>query len=442
MVRTYKRKPGTRPYANYSKDALNEAVARYQKGNLIQLSEEYNIPYATLYRKINKLNMGNPGHPTALSGSDERALVKAICKASEWGFPFELEDIKDLVENYINGKGVQIKEFKENRPGEGWLQKFLYRHRNELSKRTSQSIKESRAKVDHSTINSYFDNLSKSLENISPAAIVNYDETNFTDDPGRPKVVVRRSSKRAEKIIDTSKSATSVMFACSASGVMLPPYIVYKADHLWTTWTEGGPSKARYNRSRSGWFDTNLFEDWFLKTALPYFNSLPPGRKALIGDNLASHISLGVIKECEKNDICFILLPPNSTHLTQPLDVTVFRPIKIKWRNVLRQWKKHNKGVVRKDVFPRLLRQCLEEIHINSKENITSGFEATGIVPLNRQKVLDKLPKITEPVADKEADCIMKKSLEQLFSETRFGKVGPSSSGHKKNICRAGQKYL
>ncbi|KAJ8965740.1 hypothetical protein NQ314_003929 [Rhamnusium bicolor] len=134
---------------------------------------------------------------------------------------------------------------------------------------------------------------------------------------------------------------------------MLPPYIVYKADYLWITWKESGPTNARYNRSRSGWFETNLFEDWFLQIALPYIRSLPPGQKVLIGDNLASHISLDVVQKCEENNICFILLPPNSTQLTQPLDVSVFRPIKIKWRKVLRDWKKDNKDVIRKDVFPR-----------------------------------------------------------------------------------------
>ncbi|KAG5882829.1 hypothetical protein JTB14_008012 [Gonioctena quinquepunctata] len=54
-------------------------------------------------------------------------------------------------------------------------------------------------------------------KDVHPEAIVNYDETNFTDDPGRIKVIVRKQSKRAEKVMDTSKFSTSVMFSCSAS---------------------------------------------------------------------------------------------------------------------------------------------------------------------------------------------------------------------------------
>lgn len=162
------------------------------------------------------------------------------------------DDIKILVQNYLNANGATVPQFINNKPGEGWLNKFLKRHHDQLSKRLSQSIKESRAKVNYATINKYFDHLSEALNGISPEAVVNYDEKNFTDDPGRIKVIVRRTCKRAEHVLDTSKAATSVMFACSASGVLLPVYIVYKADHLWSTWTENGPPRARYNRSKSG----------------------------------------------------------------------------------------------------------------------------------------------------------------------------------------------
>ncbi|KAG5881252.1 hypothetical protein JTB14_032964 [Gonioctena quinquepunctata] len=313
------------------------------------------------------------------------------------------------------------------------MEKFLNRHKDDLSKRISQSIKQSRAKIDHTTINGYFDNLSKVLKDVHPEGIVNYNETNFTDDPGHIKVIVRKQSKRAEKVMDTSKSSTSVMFSCSASGVMLPPYIVYKADHLWSTWIEGGPPNTRYNRIHSGWFNTNIFEDWFMKIALPYFTSLPPGRKVLIGDNLASHISLEVITTCENSNISFVLLSPNSTHLKQPLDVSVL-PVKIKWRQVLKDWKAKNRRVIKKDVFPRLLRQCLESINVKNSQNIKSGFEATGIAPIDRQKILQKLPKTQDFAATAEEENTLGETLKQLFQEARFGKPGTSSEGRKKKI--------
>lgn len=437
MVRTYKRKVGSRKYQDYSEETLELAVSRYEPGNLVALSEEYNIPYATLYRKIKGLHTKKAGGQTLLSSDEEKKLVKVICISAEWGFPCDTDDIKDLVQNYLEKCGKVITQFTNNRPGETWMQKFLCRHKESLSKRLSQSIKESRAQINHQTINKYFDNLSEALKDVHPEAIVNYDETNFTDDPGRVKVVVRKSCKRAERIMDTSKAATSVMFACTASGLLLPVYIVYKSDHLWSTWTEGGPAGARFNRSRSGWFDGNIFEDWFTRIIIPYFKSLPEGPRVLIGDNLASHLSMGVIQKCEENNIRFLLLPPNSTHMTQPLDVCVFRPIKNCWRQILRDWKRHNKGVVRKDVFPRLLNKALQKLEPRNEDNIKSGFVATGIMPIDRNKILDKLPKTKQE--DTEETDHMVQSFQEMFEKARYKSPNQTLGRKRKLTVEAGK---
>lgn len=83
---------------------------------------------------------------------------------------------------------------------------------------------------------------------------------------------------------------------------------------------------SHYNRTRSGWFDSVCFEDWFVNTALPFLRR--KREKMLIGDNLSSHLSYNVIKSCMENDIHFVFLPKNSTHLYQPLGVAVLGPLK------------------------------------------------------------------------------------------------------------------
>lgn len=181
-------------------------------------------------------------------------------------------------------------------------------------------------------MNNNFNELEELLRDVDPSMILNYDETNMTDDPGKKQVIVRRGSRHPECIVDYSKSSTSVMFSGSASGTLLPPYVTYKATHLYDSWTENGPVGTVYNRSKSGWFTLEIFEDWFQRVALSYFKQFDSdAKKVLIGDNLSSHISPHIIEECNKNNIKFVLLPPNSTHYTQPLDVAFFRPLKIKW---------------------------------------------------------------------------------------------------------------
>jgi len=153
----------------------------------------------------------------------------------------------------------------------------------------------------------------------------------------------KRGMKYPERIINSTKLATSLMFCGSASGEILPPYVVYKAEALWSTRTENGPPGARYNRSKSSWFDALSFKDWFMMSLLPRLKKLD-GKKIVIGDNLSSHINVAVLEACTKFNIAFIALPPNSTHLTQPLDVAYFRPRKTAWRRILTHWKKPGKA--------------------------------------------------------------------------------------------------
>lgn len=63
------------------------------------------------------------------------------------------------------------------------------------------------------------------------------------------------------------------MYAGTADGQLLPEYVVYKSEHMWNSWTQGGPEGARYNRSRSGWFDSICFEDWFYTIIVPFFRN-------------------------------------------------------------------------------------------------------------------------------------------------------------------------
>lgn len=416
-------------------DELANAVeaVNSERMSLKDAAEFYSIPKVTVWRKIKKLNMKMHGGQTALSKAEEETITDTILYAADWGFPLDREEIKDLIQSHLNRQGRKIKEFRDNRPGNSWYYGFVSRN-PQLSIRLAENIKRSRAAVSPAILNSYFDELAVSLEGIPPENIVNYDETCFTDDPGRKKVVVRRTNKHAERVMDHSKSSTSVMFAVSGSGVMLPPYVVYRSEHLWETWTEGGPPGTRYNRSKSGWFDQPIFEDWFMKTALPYLQGLD-GTKALIGDNLASHISLTVVQKCEQNGIKFILLPPNSTHLTQPLDVCCFRPVKETWRRLLNVWKKKNAGPIRKDMFPRLLNSTLQKLDSKNAENIKAGFKATGLVPLDREAVLKKIPKQDLQAPPSEIAA----TLKDMFQAARFTTKDNQPPKRKKFNATAGQ---
>lgn len=115
--------------------------------------------------------------------------------------------------------------------------------------------------------------------------------------------------------------------------ILVDVYVVYKAKNIYHTWIEHGPPGARYNCTSHGWFDGITFKDWFRTIFVPRVRLHGP--KVLMGDNLASNFFEELIALAEKDNIRFVCLPANRTHLTQPLYVAYFRLVKIIWRNIL-----------------------------------------------------------------------------------------------------------
>ena len=233
----------------------------------------------------------------------------------------------------------------------------------------------------------------KDGEEIPPSNLFNYDETNLSDNPGVKKCIFKRGPKYAERIKNNTKASISIMYCGSATGDLLPCYVVHKLEHLWSTWTEGAPPGTRFNRTRSGWFDACCFSNWFESLFLPHAKK-PSGRKLFIGNNLSSHFTEKVLSLASENNIAFVCLTPNSTHLLQPLDVAFYGPLKKKWRGILDEWKACGRKASRslsKNAFPGLLRKLNNSL-INKAENLQNGFKKCSIYPFNPQKVLERLP--------------------------------------------------
>lgn len=413
MGRKYRKKIGGRNYKNYLPEKLEQALSKVaEEGwSISKASKQYQIAYGTLYNKFKGLHGGRHGGQTVFKPFEEEAIIQAAISCGEWGFPLNMQDLQMVTKSYLDREGRNVVKFRNNMPGRDWVYSLLQRHRNNLTQRLASNIKRARAAVSKETITEYFTNLETTIANIPPANLFNYDETNMSDDPGKKRLLYKRGKKYPENVINHSKSAVSVMFCGSASGVLLPPYIIYKSEHMWDRWTENGirghpccPERccsngSRYNRTKSGWIDAICFTDWFKTSFLPHAIRLD-GKKVLIGDNLSSHFTNEVLQLCKQNNILFVCLPPNSTHLTQPLDVSFFRPLKTAWRSELLNWKMKNakSPSLKKEEFPKLLKNALigmNEAGKNEnavKKDLISGFEATGIFPANRNRILDKIP--------------------------------------------------
>ena len=430
MPRNYKkRQDGVRQYANYTEESLAEAVAAVTNGSLSQrkAQERYNIPRSTLQNKLGAKHKKNIGTPTVFTHHEEEIFTTRCIILCNWGFPVNLLDLRMIVAGYLTKQSRVIKKFKNNIPGDDWARNFMARW--ELSHRLVTNIRRKRAKITKQQLEEYFTNIEKELQDVPASNIWNYDETNLRDDPGKKKFVVKRGCKYPELVMNNTKMSYSIMFCGNASGQVLAPYAVFKSKHLYYEWTMNGPKGARYNRTKSGWFDEATFEDWFFSMMLLQLKK-QDGKKVIIGDNLSSHLSESVVQACKENNISFLSLLPNATHMLQPLDVAFFAPLKKLWRNLLREWRitpcGRKTGTLGKEDFSTLLTKLVSQLLVNAAENLKGGFRKCGLVPFNPE-VYDTLP-IANVMSPRKA---MDQSVLGILQELRGDdeeEPGPSNS--------------
>ena len=141
----------------------------------------------------------------------------------------------------------------------------------------------------------------------------------------------------------------------------------------------GGPAGSMYSVSDSGWMEAANFKQWFAKMFIPAVKHLTTKHPVLLAfDGHHSHISLDLIKLARENSIHLLCLPPHTTHL-QPLDVSVFDPVKAVWKKILKQHQIETcSGTVTKEDFPALVAQLWDQSITST--HLKSGFRKNRTV--------------------------------------------------------------
>ena len=114
----------------------------------------------------------------------------------------------------------------------------------------------------------------------------------------------------------------------------------------------------------------------------------------LIEDGHTSHISISVIEKARESNIYILCLPAHTTHLSQPLDVGVFRSFKEIFRKACHHLCKGGRVVTDQDI-PDLVAKAWP-VSVTSV-NLMSGFKKCRIYPLNPSEVEDRMVKVVQP---------------------------------------------
>ena len=117
--------------------------------------------------------------------------------------------------------------------------------------------------------------------------------------------------------------------------------------------------------------------------------------RLLICDGHDSHITGEFFSHCMEHKIILMILPPHSSHMTQPLDVGVFGPLKKHMATEIDPLIRT--GIPRVQKVEWLTAFVAAHDKALSSHNILGGFCGTGIHPFNPDKVLGHVDTTPDP---------------------------------------------
>ena len=134
--------------------------------------------------------------------------------------------------------------------------------------------------------------------------------------------------------------------------------------------------------SENGWVDHELFSFFLIKHFMRY---TVPHRPLLL--MLDGHSTQGYWSLLKKHKVIIFCLPPHTTHVCQPLDCSLFKPLKEQWRHECHRFYQRNPGLV---IFKFNFCSVFSGAWLNAilPTNVIAGFKKSGVYPFNRDAVL------------------------------------------------------
>lgn len=137
------------------------------------------------------------------------------------------------------------------------------------------------------------------------------------------------------------------------------------------------PKIGEFGKSESGWMCSSTFYECMTNIFNPWVEEKQIQKPILFFlDGHKSHLTLHLSNFCSENGIEIIALYPNATHILQPLDLAVFRPLKVFWKKTEIEWTLENPGRnIKKENFAPVLQKAVSKI---TTECIKSGLFPFG----------------------------------------------------------------
>jgi len=227
---------------------------------------------------------------------------------------------------------------------------------------------------------------------IEPGNLYNLDESGFAiGDVEASQRIINATIRQAFQAKPGRQEWVTSIECISTDGTSLPPLIIFKGENLSRQWIPPSiHNNWRFGCNTKGWTSNEHGLQWLRSVFETETREKANGKpRLLICDGHDSHITASWIAHCMKNNIILMVLPPHSSHLTQPLDVGVFNPLKTLMASAIEPLVSTELHHIMKAEW--LLAYVEAHDSAFSVRNIKSGFSGTGIMPLNSLKVINRI---------------------------------------------------
>ena len=324
------------------KEAVEQIIEN--KALIRSVSEEYAIPFITLWRYVYKYKSSEHSTDVVFKpryncrkvflDAEETMLKDYFIKASKIHYGLSAKSAWELAYQFIIkvNKSSPSNWEKNKSAGKDWLSGFLKRF-PELSLQKPEATSLARATSFNKTnVSSFFDKLEECLKRApySPSDIYNADETGCmtVQSVRNAKVIACRNEKQVGKLTSGERGAlVTVLYAVNAAGNSVPPMLVFPRVKLRDHMMKSAPPDSIGVANPSGWMSGVCFTE-FLRHFIKHTKCSKDRPVILILDNHDSHISIEIIDLFKENNGSLLTLPPHCSHKLQPLDRSVYDPFK------------------------------------------------------------------------------------------------------------------
>ena len=182
-------------------------------------------------------------------------------------------------------------------------------------------------------------------------------------------------------IIGSDRDNTTILAAVSGSGETLPPLIIFQGKQIETTWRPSTkPDHKFYSwiyANEKGWMKSGIFYKWFLeweKKTCSYKSDEVLEERLMIYDGHLSYFGFPTLQYAREWKVTILKIPPHTTDLLQPLDVSVFKAFKQKWEQLLHSRLRKTRSALTKSEFATAISSDDVREQSFTKTSIVNGF--------------------------------------------------------------------